>query len=198
MNNGNIHTEAALPRGPVTPRFARTKVQFETNVPALITLERFPPQQPIDGKWGEQYMYSLAGQRVAFVEPEVHEQLIALDAQPGQNFTVTKVREGRSNKWIVEAGDHASNLLAKVPAPAAAPAPPAPRPALEPPRSSPPPAVSTAIMQAALCSAIEATHAAAHFAESIGASYRASSEDVRALAITIYIEVTGSSHARKK
>ncbi len=41
-------------------------------------------------------------------------------------------------------------------------------------------------------------HQAEARAESIGANSRASSEDVRAWAITVYIEVTGGSHSRKR
>jgi hypothetical protein len=189
--NGNSYPQAAQPRG-------RVKVVFEVNTPRAITIERDPPEYPTEGNWGEQWQYFLAGNEIAWVEPEVHNQLIALGAAHGKTFTVTKTKVGRANKWVVMPGDVAEQAARAISAPAPAPRPAqraeAPAPAPEPaPQTTPRSHVSGNVMQAALCSAIDATHRAEEYAESTGASYRASSEDVRALAITIYIEVTGSN-----
>jgi hypothetical protein len=196
-------------------RGARTKVIFEINAPVAITLEREPPSFSTPGNWGEQYMYSLEGHQIAFLEPEVHEEICNLGARPGDTFTITKTKDGRKNVWVVMRGDVAQQAAKAIQAPA--PAPPAPRrgtPAATPAIAArieaakeenaaraelpAPRHVSGNIMQAALCAALEATHAAEAFAEGIGANYRASSEDIRALAITIYIEITGSSHGGRK
>lgn len=191
-------------------RAQREKVIFEVNAPRAVTIERDPPDYPTEGNWGPQWMYFLADNQIMFVEPDVHEQLIQEGAAHGKTFTITKTKDGRKNKWIVIRGDVEAQAARAIRAPAPAPRPeaPAPRPAqrAEAPAPAPEPApertqrqhVSGNVMQAALCSAIDATHRAEEYAESIGSAYRASSEDVRALAITIYIEVTGSGGGRKR
>lgn len=216
MSN-NATAPAAHPRGG-----QREKVIFQINSPVAITLERDRPSWPVDGNWGPQFMYSLEGDRVAFLEPEVHEQLLAANAQQGDTFTITKTKDGRKNVWVVMRGDVAAQAARAISAPAPAQAQPTPLPMRRAPASTPainarieaaekenaatraareaspaPQRISGNVMQAALVCAIEATHAAAAHAESIGASYRPSSEDVRALAITIYIEVTGSGGRKR-
>ena len=223
--NGTTYPAPPPPRG---GSGRREKVIFEINAPVAITLEREPPSFSTPGNWGEQFMYSLEGNRVAFVEPEVHDAILAQHGQEGDTFTITKCKDGRRNVWSVIRGDVAEQAARAIQAPAPAPAPTAragrerastpaidariaeaeaqnaARRAAQPAQEAPrPPApgqtghVSQNVMQACLCAAIEATHQAAAFAEGIGATYRPTSEDVRAIAISMYIEITGSGSRKR-
>jgi hypothetical protein len=84
-----------------TDRVDRTKVNFEMNVPQVVTLEFNPPQEPRDGAWGPQYMYFCGDHRIGFFEPAVHAQIVALGAVAGSVVAIVKRRDGRKNRWDV-------------------------------------------------------------------------------------------------
>jgi hypothetical protein len=159
--------------GAASPRVPRVKVSFRLHVPEFVTLEFDPPREAKPGQWGDQFMYFLAENRIAFVEPVVHEKLVALGARAGESFAITKEPKGA---WEVKRPHAAS-----VEAPAQVSAP----------RTAPPPiragneAASTTgnVMAHALKQAMEACQLAEF--------HEASREDIRALAITIYITTTG-------
>ena len=191
-------------------RAQREKVIFEVNAPRAVTIERDPPDYPTEGNWGPQWMYFLADNQIMFVEPDVHEQLIQEGAAHGKTFTITKTKDGRKNKWIVIRGDVEAQAARAIRAPAPAPRPeaPAPRPAqrAEAPAPAPEPApertqrqhVSGNVMKRLSAARSTPRTAQKNTRSPSGQLTRASSEDVRALAITIYIEVTGSGGGRKR
>ncbi|GEM_PF-6165079 len=159
---------AALPRGG-----ARQKVTFEVNVPVTVRLEFDPPAEPREGIYGPQYMYFLQGDRIMFADPPLHQAIRAKHAAAGATLIICKRKQGRSNVWEVHRPGEATIE------------PPAP------PRSIAPPPIragneeigaSGNVMAAALRDAIQACKLA---------GFAASNEDIRALAITIYIAVTG-------
>ena len=86
---------------------AREKVRFETNVPQVVAIDpRFPEPKRVEGRYGDQVMVSLTENRIAYLEPEVAEQIETLRIRPGEPFSVCKeeVRDGnrRGLKWTVD------------------------------------------------------------------------------------------------
>jgi len=86
---------------------AREKVRFETNVPQVVAIDpRFPEPKRVEGRYGDQVMVSLTDNRIAYLEPEVAEQIETLRIRPGEPFSVCKeeVRDGnrRGLKWTVD------------------------------------------------------------------------------------------------
>jgi len=87
---------------------AREKVRFETNVPQVVTIDpRFPELKRVEGRYGDQVMVSLTENRIAYLEPEVAEQIETLRIRPGEPFSICKeeVRDGnrsRGLKWTVD------------------------------------------------------------------------------------------------
>lgn len=80
----------------------REKVTFEINVPQVLALDpQFPKGKPVEGRYGDQVMFYLTQNRVAYLEPEVAEQIQALNIQPGEEFVVVKrqVRDG-NRRWL--------------------------------------------------------------------------------------------------
>jgi hypothetical protein len=164
----------------------REKVTFSTNTPVLVQLEFDPPTQARAGRFGDQYMYVLAENRIMWVEPEVHQEIVRTGAQAGSELAICK-RElrnaGRKHiQWeVVTQEEEPPQEPPPAPAPRPAASAAAPRSA---PRTSRPVTelVSGNLMTAALKQAMEACQQA---------GFEARSEDVRALAITIYIAATG-------
>jgi len=177
---------AAQPRG---PRTTRTKVTFENDKPQVVTLEFDPPTEPREGNWGPQYMYFLSGEQIGFFEPAVHAQIVALDCHAGDTIAITKRKAGRANRWEVNAvvngrmitvgepAREAAHQLASAPRAIRETAPPPIRPGNE--------SASTTgnTMAHALTQAMEACK--------LSGFEEASREDIRALAITIYITLSG-------
>jgi len=86
---------------------AREKVRFETNVPQVVAIDpRFPEPKRVEGRYGDQVMVSLTENRIAYLEPEVAEQIETLRIRPGEPFSICKeeVRDGnrRGLKWSVD------------------------------------------------------------------------------------------------
>lgn len=161
----------------------REKVSFQTNIPVLVQLEFDPPTQAREGRFGDQFMYFLAENRIMWVDPEVHQEIVRTGAAAGSELAICK-RElrnaGRKHiQWevVLQQEEPAQPAPAQRPAASAA----APRSA---PRPSRPVTdlVSGNLMTAALKQAMEACEQA---------GFEARTEDVRALAITIYIAATG-------
>lgn len=154
-------------------RGGRIKITFELNAPQEMRLEFDPPTEAREGAWGPQYMYFVDGDRIAFLEPEAHQQIVDLGAKHGSLVCIVKRKAGRRVNWEVA-----------VDVPAAVPPPPDP-----PLRSQPRPRADLAetlaeknLMTAALRQAIEACEAN---------EFNARPEDIRALAISIYIQLAG-------
>ena len=186
----------------------REKVTFETNLPQTLILEFDPPSEPREGRFGPQFMYFMGGGRILWADPPLHAAIVKSGAGAGEEIAVCK-RESRPwpgakkhTAWEVEtaatAARRAPEAIAATAAPTPQPAaatPPAATPAA--PHAAPTPAkrapatpaveisgrISGNLMTAALQQALEAC-------EQSGFS-DARPDDVRALAITIYITATG-------
>src|SRR5882672_5330731 len=190
----------------------RQKVTFNLNIPELLTLEFDPPSQARPGKWGEQFMYWLADEKTLWADPELHERIKATGAKAGDTVLVAKQKRqsaggGYVVTWSIQpvspdelakgkaALDAATPLAESMPPPATKPkylpqATPLEKrlppekfaPALPPPTAAIAAPMNAPRMSAALRAAIDAC---------TETGFNATSEDIRALAITIYIQSCG-------
>lgn len=187
---------------PITNHQMAEEFRPQTNRPELIALASLDARA-YDGVSGARYRYKLTDGRTWFAPDHVH-ALIQASVQPGEQFWLTRKSRG---PWLVEECADAGLSPMPQPAPAATARrqqQPQPQPAAAPvPATSP--AVATAAVPAptpyqsepamlagpmALClkAAVLAAKEAQHFATSQGVQLPFSKDDVRALAITLYIE----------
>ncbi len=181
--NTSTHTNGAA-----QPRGSREKVTFDINIPQVVKLDFNPPTDPRDGLYGPQFMYFVDdGARILWADPALHEELIAISARAGDTIAIVKRKRGRAVTW--EANQVKDGRV---------------QPAAASPRRSAAPSAQTSShaaeeeiaeavllenpMTAALRQAIDAC------AE---AGFEATHEDIRALAITIYIAISNVKAGRK-
>ena len=197
----------------------RDTLRFQTNIPELVALA-FDGGLKVEGRYGDQVMFTLQDDRVMYVPPIVEEHIRKLGIRKGEEFRVTKreTKEGnrRSIQWAVErapepaspapvkARGEAVQEAAVVPTPATAqsttngngkpPAPPASVPVAGQPSElphTPLPYTATGAGQfllSALVNTIDICEAAQKYANTKGFAIQFASEDVRALAITAFIQ----------
>jgi len=84
------------------------KIQFQTNIPVEVAL-KYGDGKDVTGDYGDQVLYSLTDGRVMYVPPIVKKQIQDLDIAKGELFTITKAeaKSGtrRSVKWLVTPSD---------------------------------------------------------------------------------------------
>ena len=94
----------------------RQTLRFETNIPQAVALA-FDDGIAVEGRYGDQVMYTLEDERVMYVPPIVQEQIKRLKIQRGDPFQVVKrekkIGNRRSIEWAVE------RLETREPAPSA-------------------------------------------------------------------------------
>ena len=75
-------------------------LRFNVNVPAEVAL-RYGEGKRVQGRYGEQVMYTLVDDRVMYVPVCVADRIGELEIRPGQQFEICKaeVRDG-NRKWI--------------------------------------------------------------------------------------------------
>ena len=75
-------------------------LRFNVNVPAEVAL-RYGEGKRVQGRYGEQVMYTLVDDRVMYVPVCVADRIGELEIRPGQSFEICKaeVRDG-NRKWI--------------------------------------------------------------------------------------------------
>jgi len=78
-------------------------VQFQPNIPVELAL-KFSEGKPINGRYGKpSIMFTTTDDRVMFLEPEVAGRVHALGAAPGQPIRIVKTEgPGRKQDWVVE------------------------------------------------------------------------------------------------
>jgi hypothetical protein len=181
-------------------------LRFETNVPVEIALA-YPCGKLVEGRYGDQYYYSLADGRSAYVEPVVERKRQELGIGKGEPFTVCKkeTRNGnrRSIEWQVARVDPAPETplarqleqsIRKVeeakkpaiaaPAPVASGAPENTGNNQQTDGSAPAPT----LLAMSLRAAIDAARDAEQYAARQNYSLRFTSEDLRAMALSLYIQ----------
>ena len=170
----------------------RERIAFQTNVPMTVALA-YPDGLQVEGRFGDQIMYTLTDERVMYVPPVVRNKLVDLAIQPGELFTICKAERKEGNRrfieWQVKKDDTPND-----------------QPPWETPqvngnsnghtngRTRPNPSNGHAVahLQSALSSSIDAAIAAEQYAAAKGLSVRFGSEDLRAMALSLFIQ-----HARE-
>jgi len=182
----------------------REKVTFSPNIPTQVILDGDGELQP-SKNGDEEYRYFLEADRIMWVPPEVHAQILRHGAREGDAITITRVKAAgkAASTWTVEheAEEPAGAALR---AAETAPASRTPTPQQRPPAtprlldSSTPETDELPItplhaqLFAAIAAAIDAARDAEAYAQAHGLVVRFTAEDVRALAITAYIQTARS------
>ena len=77
-------------------------LRFEMNVPAEVALKHAGPGKPIEGRYGNRVMYTLADDRVMYVAPIVASRITDLGIQPGERFQVRKHLKKQGSRRLIE------------------------------------------------------------------------------------------------
>lgn len=213
-SNGNAYTEGRAPaRGPAaaTSRGTRTRLTFDPpNVPTFVRPEQIPTRS-VDGRNGPQYMWLFENEGIAWFDPDFHAELCAcIETSGAAELAITKhVRKGQPPRFEVQPIAEESEptqpapisyprsraeAKANVPAVAArriqevkAAAPKFHHEEASEKETAPP----CNAMAAALMEAMLAVHEVIAIANAHSIAWKPSAEDIRALAITIYIQAHG-------
>jgi hypothetical protein len=184
----------------------KERVVFEANVPVTATLA-YADGLKVQGRFGDQVMYSLTDGRVMYVPPMVRDKLVELGIRQNEPFAICRAERRQGNQrfvdWVVQPDESAAPAQS---ATAHSDTPSLPvnggsgarvktngngngngKPASTPASSG---AAGTAL-RAALTASIDAALAAEQYASAHGLSIRFGSEDLRAMALSLFIQ-----HAR--
>ena len=184
----------------------KERVVFEANVPVTATLA-YADGLKVQGRFGDQVMYSLTDGRVMYVPPIVRDRLVELGIRQNEPFNICRAERREGNRrfvdWIVRPNDSPSQGVT-----ARSDAPGTPMNGDNGVRArsngngngngngKPPNEVSGSgaaetALRAALMASIDAALAAEQDASAHGLSVRFGSEDLRAMALSLFIQ-----HAR--
>ena len=182
----------------------KERVVFEANVPVTATLA-YADGLKVQGRFGDQVMYSLTDGRVMYVPPMVRDKLVELGIRQNEPFAICRAERREGNRrfvdWVVQPDGSAA------PAQSVTGHDDPPRPngdaaacakangngngngksANTPTKSG----TAEAALRAALTASIDAALAAEQYASEHGLSIRFGSEDLRAMALSLFIQ-----HAR--
>lgn len=183
----------------------KERVVFEANVPVTAALA-YSDGLKVQGRFGDQVMYSLTDGRVMYVPPIVRDKLVELGIRQDEPFAICRAERREGNRrfvdWVVQPhGSAARSQHEAVPS-----APPVNgdssarvksnsnrngagngKPASAATSSDP----AETALRAALMASIDAALAAEQYAFAHGLSVRFGSEDLRAMAVSLFIQ-----HAR--
>jgi hypothetical protein len=186
----------------------KERVVFEANVPVSAMLA-YADGLKVQGHFGDQVMYSLTDGRVMYVPPIVRDKLVELGIRQNEPFAICRAERREGNRrfvdWVVEANSSA------VPSQGAAAYSDAPGSHVNGDsiarvkangngngNGNGKTACARAILgsaetalRAALTASIDAALAAEQYASAHGLSVRFGSEDLRAMALSLFIQ-----HAR--
>lgn len=185
----------------------KEKVVFQTNVPVTAALA-YPDGMKVEGRYGDQMMYSLIDERVMYVPPIVRDKLIELGIRENDPFSICKSERRDGNRrfieWAVkriqpEQPNRSDTAQRDAPTPAVAPG--VARSVVAGNGSGKPNGKTAgasngshagqASLRSALAASIDAAIEAEHYATEHGLSVRFGSEDLRAMALSLFIQ-----HAR--
>lgn len=76
-------------------------LRFETNVPVEVAL-RFSDGKHVEGRYGDQVMYSLEDERIVYVPPIVEHKIQGLRIGKGEPFEICKAEVKRGNRRSIE------------------------------------------------------------------------------------------------
>jgi hypothetical protein len=184
----------------------KERVVFEANVPVTATLA-YADGMKVQGRFGDQVMYSLTDGRVMYVPPLVRDKLVELRIRQNEPFNICRAERREGNRrfidWVVQPESSASPALSAG----------AHRDVPQPPANGDGSAhgksngngkgngrsantvgasgAAESALRAALMTSIDAALAAEQYASAHGLSVRFGSEDLRAMALSLFIQ-----HAR--
>jgi hypothetical protein len=189
----------------------KDRVVFETNVPVTAALA-YPDGIKVEGRFGDQVMYSLSDERVMYVPPVVRGKLVEIGIQQHEPFSICKAERRNGNRrfieWVVKRLESEQHGVRK-PGNGDESRPVEVSPSTDTAAScvagigsngkpngkvvdvrngSKTPGAS---LHTALLLSIDAAIAAEHYASAKGLSVRFGSEDLRAMALSLFIQ-----HAR--
>jgi hypothetical protein len=181
---------------------------FQTNVPVTAALA-YPDGMKVEGRYGDQVMYSLTDDRVMYVPPIVRNKLTDLGIRQNEPFSICKVEQRDGNRryieWVVKRlpveqpsnGDSANAGALPPAGPPVANGVSAAGNGDGKPRAKPVGASNgshgaLASLRSALAASIDAAIEAERYATDHGLSIRFGSEDLRAMALSLFIQ-----HARE-
>ncbi|HVO64233.1 MAG TPA: hypothetical protein VMT53_25155 [Terriglobales bacterium] len=181
----------------------KERVVFEANVPVAVTLA-YPDGLKVQGRFGDQVMYSLTDGRVMYVPPVVRDKLVELGIRQNEPFAICRAERREGNRrfvdWVVQPegssqGANANGDSHGSPANGDSGARVKSngngngngKPASAPTKSG----TAETALRAALMTSIDAALAAEQYASAHGFSIRFGSEDLRAMALSLFIQ-----HAR--
>ena len=75
----------------------KEKVMFQTNVPVTAALA-YPDGMKVEGRYGDQVMYSLIDERVMYVPPIVRDKLVELGIRQNDPFSICKAEQRDGNR----------------------------------------------------------------------------------------------------
>jgi len=186
----------------------KERVVFGANVPVTATLA-YADGLKVQGRFGDQVMYSLTDGRVMYVPPMVRDKLVELGVRQNEPFAICRAERREGNRrfveWIVQADGSAAPAQST---PAHSDTPGSPVNGDSGARgkangngngngngklasASPSSGIAEAALRAALTASIDAALAAEQYASAHGLSIRFGSEDLRAMALSLFIQ-----HAR--
>jgi hypothetical protein len=186
----------------------REIVRFETNIPQIVSLA-FDTGKMVEGRFGDQVMYSLEGDNLMYVPPIVADRIDKAGIRKGDQFSVCKAEVKQGNRKSIEW------QVLKLEGTG-----PATPPQAAKPDGGAPKAVTTCAVQSqpttngnkvnggqpippsvpfigtgagqyllsALVNTIDICEAAGKYAQAKGLAIQFTSEDIRALAITAFIQ----------
>src|SRR5271157_4453998 len=186
----------------------KERVVFEANVPVEATLA-YPDGLKVQGRFGDQVMYSLTDGRVMYVPPVVRDKLVELGIRQNEPFAICKAERREGNRrfvdWVVQLegsaapaqsatahgntpgspanGDNGAHVRGNGNGNGNGNGKPASTPAIS--------GTAETALRAALTASIDAALAAEQYASAHGLSIRFGSEDLRAMALSLFIQ-----HAR--
>jgi hypothetical protein len=187
----------------------KERVVFQINVPVTAALA-YADGIKVEGRYGDQVMYSLSDERVMYVPPAVRDQLLQLGIRQREPFSICKAERREGNRrfieWVVkrlpseQPSVQSYELTRDQRLPGAAPSTtPATGGVGAQGNGKPNGAVAGAPngshtgqeLRAALVASIDAALEAERYAAEQGLSVRFGSEDLRAMALSLFIQ-----HAR--
>jgi hypothetical protein len=190
----------------------KERIVFQTNVPVTVALA-YPDGMKVEGRYGDQVMYSLSDERVMYVPPIVRDKLIELGIKQKDPFSICKTERRDGNRrfieWVVKRLE-AEQPSAQPSEPNGNHKPSTPgvptafavghvsnngngngRSSVKVPSGTNGSHVGQASLRAALAASIDAALEAEQYAATHGLSVRFGSEDLRAMALSLFIQ-----HAR--
>jgi hypothetical protein len=186
----------------------KERVGFEANVPMTAALA-YADGLKVQGRFGDEVMYSLTDGRVMYVPPIVRDKLVELGIRQNEPFAICRAERREGNRrfvdWVVQPngsaapsqnaaghsdaygssanGDNGARSTANGNGNGNGHGKPASAPASS--------STAETALRAALTASIDAALAAEQYASAHGLSVRFGSEDLRAMALSLFIQ-----HAR--